>query len=246
MIRIPKPHETILQLGKSDSHIKHDSEFSLLNWNVYKGKNKDHWQREFKQLTQKTDILMLQEAMIDNHMPEFLKNFFSHMHWNIAASFEYFSKKTGVATASRFHSHDTQFLRSSERELFLTTPKISLYSYLLTENKKQKLLLINTHAINFTTTASFVRFLREIIIVIEQHTGPIIFAGDFNTWNKERWELLTQILKQHQVYHVEPKEDPRLLKLDHIFVRDIQVLNSQIHSDTSSSDHWPIEVILKL
>jgi len=46
--------------------------------------------------------------------------------------------------------------------------------------------------------------------------------------------------------HIDFDQDRRILKLDHVFVRHFSVVRAEVHSKIQSSDHFPLELRLKL
>ena len=46
----------------------------------------------------------------------------------------------------------------------------------------QQLLVVNVHAINFVMLHTFEAFIKQLISAMKNHHGPILLAGDFNTW----------------------------------------------------------------
>ena len=247
---IPKRPHSVKEMGGSKFVGTHDI-IKLLVWNVYKGRHREKWAKDFLTLSADKDLILLQEALDDGWMPNIWLQHHPEYHWKMATSFSYRKNNNGVATGSRFQASFIDFLRGTERELFFLTPKVSLASkYKLTNSKlKQKeheLLVINTHVVNFTTTAAFIRFVEELTSMVQDHTGPLIIAGDFNTWNFKRWFHLLRILAQLDIKPVAFDEDSRVLKLDHVFTRGFRVCKANIHHQIFSSDHYPIEVWLEL
>lgn len=209
------------------------------------------WQEDFLRLSLDKDLILLQEALHGGWMPEIWSQHFPQHHWKMATSFAFRDLKTGVATGSRFAVSFVDCLRGKERELFFGTPKISLASKYLfpklqSDVHHDELLVINTHVVNFTTTAGFVRFVEELLAMVDSHQGPLIIAGDFNTWNYRRWFSLLKILAQFEIKPTEFDFDPRMMKLDHVFVRGLRVTKAVIHHQILTSDHYPLEVWLEI
>ncbi|MBX2989432.1 MAG: endonuclease/exonuclease/phosphatase family protein [Bdellovibrionaceae bacterium] len=241
MFRIPKHDQSILIFGESElPHLRKEA-LRLLVWNVWKGRGRDIWRRDLLSLSLDRDLILLQEAVADSSMSSYFQEASSRYEWRMAASFEWRERKTGVATGAVAKPFSSRYLRGREREFFLWTPKVSLStSYSLHEGPE--LLVINTHVVNFTTTSSFVRFVEELVSLIEHHHGPLILAGDFNTWNLNRWQSLLGILFRLGVTPVTFGEDPRFLKLDHVFSRGLKMQSAVVRHDIKSSDHYPLLV----
>ncbi len=220
----------------------------ILIWNVYKGKKGSAWKTDFLNLTQDCDIVLMQEAMLDETMPGLWKEDLKHYQWKMATSFIYRSSshRTGVATGAKFTSKDTKVFRGFDREIFVWTPKVTISSLYQSADLDYSLLVINTHALLVTTTKAFIRYIDGILSTISHHKGPLIFAGDFNTWHSGRWIALLHLLKSYDLEHVVIPNDERKLKLDHVFVRGLDVVTAKVWNTIYSSDHSPLELQVQL
>jgi len=239
---VPDKEKSLITVGSCSEKALPAKDVKVLVWNVYKGKD-PRWEKEFRDIIRGHDLVLLQEAVTDHRMPKIWREDFSHYEWNLAASFHLnASEATGVAIGARAESYDLKFVRTKSRELFLLTPKIALLSQFKIAGHHEKLLVVNTHSLNFTTTNLFIKSVEEKIQQIVDHKGPLIFAGDFNTWNTRRWILLVQMLSQLKLYPVEFRNDSRFFKLDHIFVRGVNVHSTEVLHGFKGSDHIPLEV----
>lgn len=245
MFRIPKQNLHIF----GEPHVGEiaQEEIRILVWNLFKGKKITSFKEDFYKISQKKDFLLLQEAMLDHRMPEFFRGHPDPMHWKQGFSFEYLNgNKTGILTASRSRGQDIELVRSEVRELGFWTPKSTLVSRYSIAQSTERLLVVNTHAINFTWLPSFKSFLLQLEPFFKEHRGPILFAGDFNTWNGSRWEHLCDFVQNYGLKEFHFAEDPRRLKLDHIFIRGLQIKEAKILNWIKSSDHYPLEIIIKI
>jgi endonuclease/exonuclease/phosphatase (EEP) superfamily protein YafD len=244
LVAIPSAKESLICVGACDEKKLPAKDLKVLVWNVYKGKH-PRWAKDFCDVVKGHDLVLLQEAVTDDKMPQIWKNHFPTYAWNMAASFNINPEHaTGVAIGSRVQPTSLQFVRSTGRELFLLTPKIALISTFEIHGHKQSLLVVNTHSLNFTTTAHFVKSIEEKVEEIRHHVGPVIFAGDFNTWNPRRWMALVQMLAALHLHPIEFENDSRFFKLDHIFVRGCKVHKTEILDGFKGSDHVPLEMIV--
>lgn len=244
---IPELDDSLHYFGSAEGEHLPDR-LKILIWNVYKGKRGRAWKNDFLNLTKDCDIVLMQEAMLDGIMPEMWQGDLKNYQWKMATSFIYrsTSHRTGVATGSKFSAKDTKVFRGFDREIFVWTPKVTISSMYATENLEHSLLVINTHALLVTTTKAFIRYIDGVLSTIAHHKGPLIFAGDFNTWNQSRWRGLLHLLKAYGLDHVVIPNDERTLKLDHIFVKDLDVLSAKIWNTIYSSDHSPLELQVQL
>ncbi|HRO68355.1 MAG TPA: endonuclease/exonuclease/phosphatase family protein [Pseudobdellovibrionaceae bacterium] len=248
MFRIPKEEQSILVFGETQKEGLAPDDLKLLVWNVWKGKRGSPWEKDFQNLRKDRSLILLQEAIADERMSQVFREASAPYEWHMATSFSWrFSQHpTGVITGASAKPKNKKSLRGKERELFFLTPKVSLSTLYALPGHENDLLAINTHVVNFTTTSSFIRFIEELVTLIESHSGPLILAGDFNTWNINRWQSLVAILDRMKLVHVDLGVDPRSLKLDHVFVRGLKIRSAQVKSDIVTSDHFPLSVDLEI
>lgn len=246
VFKIPAHEKSLFQFGEAERHAFDSNDLRLLVWNVWKGRRGARFRADFMELIRDRDLVLLQEAVTAPWMSA-LWDDPEHPHeWHLAASFQWTSShENGVATGALARPLARKFVRGASRELFLWTPKVSLGT-LYSIPGGETLLVINTHVVNFTTTAAFVHFVRELVLLIEDHEGPIVLAGDFNTWNFKRWQSLVEILVNLGLEPVNFDADPRLLKLDHVFARGLKLVHAQVRGDIESSDHYPLMVEFRL
>lgn len=93
---------------------------------------------------------------------------------------------------------------------------------------------------NFNFGTPFLRQIQTVYEAIKDHEGPMIWAGDFNTWSKKRFIELRKITELLGLEWLEPENDRRFLKLDHILYRGIIPKYATIGSNVKTSDHFPI------
>jgi len=220
--------------------------FRLLNWNAFKG-DRENWLKAFVAYSGEQDLVTLQEAYLTDEFRALLRA--SHLQWDLATTFLRQQHETGVMTLSRVKPDHVCVQRTMEP--WLSLPKSALISRFPLKGSREALLVANIHAVNFTLgTAAFRTQLRQLKHALEQHDGPIIVAGDFNTWSDERKRVLEQTLIGPLALDKVPF-DPAHLKtvfehnLDYVFYRGLQVVAREVH-DTTASDHNPMWVTFRL
>ena len=247
MVIWKNPQQTLTQWGSGPGQTLQGEPQSLLIWNVYKGQKGLGFAQDLNRLSVGKNFLLLQETILQNQAPPSWKQPLEHFVWNVAQSFEYRYKNmaTGVAIASLTAPVEVDFLRAGARELFWLTPKISLFAEY--DFQGRKVLFVSSHVLNFVSTSVFIRSLEEIAEKISRFQGPVVLAGDFNTWNLKRMLAMKAVFRQLGLEHVEVEDDQRFLKLDHLFVRGLDVLGLEILHSVVSSDHYPLEakIVLK-
>jgi endonuclease/exonuclease/phosphatase (EEP) superfamily protein YafD len=217
---------------------------TILVWNVYKTR-KSGWFDDFIKLIRNKDLVLLQESVLNNSDNSIFENTI-RFEWIMACSHKYRISQiiTGLKTGCVAKSSDQEFLHSPNKEPILNTSKLMLATTYHLENSHEKLLVMNVHAINFVTLKIYANHIDQILSVIQQHSGPIILAGDFNCWNAARREFLFERIKNEGLITVTLDRESRWqhLKqhLDYIFYRDLNLNNAETLSLINSSDHYPI------
>ena len=218
--------------------------FSLVNWNMLKGR-RDGWEQDFHRLVEDGDVVLLQEAHLTDGMLEALR--LSRLNWRLATAFRYRGAEAGVLTASRTDLQGICMQRF--REPVLKTPKTSLVARFPFAGGGH-LVVVNVHAINFTTDESYFReSWQEIEAIVQPHDGPLIVAGDFNTWNAARQAI---VVNTTQRLGLEPVHFPldhrtRILDraVDHVYYRGLVTVDA-VADEVRTSDHNPMRITFKL
>ncbi|MGB5444008.1 MAG: endonuclease/exonuclease/phosphatase family protein [Psychromonas sp.] len=219
--------------------------FTLLNWNIYKQKRQD-WQEELQKLTQKSDLLTLQEI---KYSPEFTAfSAMNNLFYLQNNAFKYQGDVYGVNTLSKVPASHVCATRYAEP--WVITPKTGLATVYPIDKQGQSLLLINIHGVNFTLTATPLKEqIQPYLTLIKSHNGPVIFSGDFNTWSTPRLQEVEQTFQQAGFREALFKSDQRTnifgLPLDHIYYRGLEVIKSASWK-TDASDHTPQRVTFNL
>lgn len=220
------------------------NQLTVTTWNVYKY-GKQGVFNDIRKLYQQSDLLLIQEAV---HTPAWEKVFVSYMpnmNWVMYKSFCQNSNTdaTGVLIGTKAPLAYPKTLLSPGTEPILNTHKASGVGYLQIQNKN--ILIVNTHALNFNLGTDFENHIDQIIQVIRNHAGPVVWGGDFNTWNDSRMSYLLSETKKIGLYQALPHNDNRFLKLDHVFYRGLSHQGTTILEKTTS-DHDAVQSIFTL
>lgn len=218
---------------------------SLLNWNIYKAQ-RENWTTDFNQLIQHQDIVLLQEAVLKEKMYQPLNQ--QQLKWNLNTAFYYDEVETGVLTASIVRPLRSCGLRTNEP--IIRTPKTTLVSEYRLSHGGQNLLVANIHGINFSLgTEVYQQQIDALIHSVQHHNGPLVIAGDFNSWSDERMAIIDQMAEQLSLQAVTYQNQNRLTlfghALDHVFYRNLELVKEESIKVTSS-DHNPIKVTFKV
>lgn len=239
--------ESVVSFGRPQERALKPDSIKTLVWNIKKGEL-GPWQGEFLKYASNKDVVLVQEAyrspLFDATLAMFALN-----KWNLGISFIY--RKTNIATGTMVGSYveptEVTVKHSIDNEPFTDTPKsITMVKYPL-DGRHDELLVISVHAINFRETAPFKRHIDLAAKAIKEHMGPVIFAGDFNTWNGPRTEYLYSLMRRIGMKTVDMKNADARLKfggfpLDHGFTRGLEVKNAEVLPESRGSDHKPIMI----
>jgi endonuclease/exonuclease/phosphatase (EEP) superfamily protein YafD len=218
-----------------------------LNWNVYKGQ-RENWQDDFRQYSNMHDILIIQEAHLDNATEELLDK--THRYWTLNTAFYLNDAVTGVMNASKVKPLYSCGQRTAEPLIRL--PKTGLISYYPVAGQVEYLLVANLHGINFSYGVDVYKHqLNELYEAMRYHQGPIILAGDFNTWSDERMQVLMDYVDRLSLSALDytSHNHTRTLvfgnALDHVFYRGLELVEHNTWYVTSS-DHNPTSASFRI
>ncbi|MDD2369573.1 MAG: endonuclease/exonuclease/phosphatase family protein [Sulfuricurvum sp.] len=234
-----KPHGMIRNTFESQQEQTLPPEFGLLCWNVHKRNIGYKFDLYFNELLERYDIdlLALQEVKINQKDVSLFETF----HYSFAPNIKLLHHSYGVLNGSRILDKETYSLLSSHRESMIRTHKSAIFStYAL--HTGELLLLVNLHAINFRATKIYNKEIETIFEKIVHHRGPMIVTGDFNCWNRQRITLLMKLagslhLKNCEIGHGHLIKSFMNYKLDHIFYRGVQLIESCAVDVQRISDH---------
>jgi endonuclease/exonuclease/phosphatase (EEP) superfamily protein YafD len=227
----------------SEARVLSADGFTLVNWNMYKG-SKTGWEAELDQLIRNADVVILQEAYLNESMTEALRR--SQLNWGLATAFRYRGIEAGVLTASRANFKGICMQRY--REPVVNTPKTSLLARFRLSNGAL-LMVVNIHAINFTVDTDYFRETWQgLEEIVKSHDGPLIVAGDFNTWSASRQRAVESTAQRLELTPVNFTEDQRTRimdrAVDHVYYRDLVVLEAIVLA-VQASDHNAMRVTFK-
>ncbi|MCI5144549.1 MAG: endonuclease/exonuclease/phosphatase family protein [Candidatus Electrothrix sp. AR3] len=248
---IPEPHQVLLERGSgSSSALK--GPIHILVWNIAKGK-KNRFVDDFKQVSKNKDVVLLQEFHQNDQIDQALFQNTSFFY-SIATSFIYDkdNSPTGVATGSTVQPAGSSFQITKHLEPFVKTPKATLLTEYPLADSQHKLLVVNIHGMNRAGFEAFEEQLDRIRLKIENHLGPILFGGDFNTNSKEKREYLYKLINKIGLSEVVFRPDTRTVSglsripLDYIFTKGLNVRDARVMEELEGSDHNALLVVVDL
>jgi endonuclease/exonuclease/phosphatase (EEP) superfamily protein YafD len=136
-------------------------------------------------------MVLFQEALLSDKWQKILSSF-ERFGWGFFRGFQFSGTEisSGVMIGSRYEMQSHHIHSTADREPILRTAKSSGLSYFPIAGRTDQLLVINTHAMNFNFGQPFRSQIEATVRMIEGHVGPMIWAGDFNTWSKGRRSFL--------------------------------------------------------
>ena len=243
-----KPSRLHHSACRDHCHTSIPDTFGMLCWNVYKNNRKHPRFQSFlrKELERRVvDLILFQEARFrDNHHFEL-----PHFSYDAAANLEFKGEFYGVLTASRMESSHAQAYLSEGRESILGPHKSLLLSNYLFDDGSS-LLILNIHAINFRETQRYSKELERFLDLLKEHKGPMILAGDFNSWSNKRMDKLQKIAERLSLTAVTFKETGKVKsfmgkELDFVFYRELELVEAVVMDEHKLSDHNPLFVRFK-
>lgn len=239
----------------SSKPIVQKSEFGpqihVLIWNAFKG-SKQGFKKDASLLMRNKDLTLFQECVLEDEFQELISQN-DQLEVNFAKSWG----SNGVCTSSQVASLDTLAIKTEVRELFVFTPKSTLITtYPMRDREDQliDLMVINVHMINFRAVFAFQKQLEQMREALREHQGPVLVAGDFNTWMRARERRVEKFLAEFGLQEVSFQKnkglrDPRALTfgvLDRAFIRGLEVMHTEVYEEVDSSDHRPFTLQLSL
>ncbi len=202
----------------------------------------------------RTDIFILQEVRVGVHADSGPGHGYSFFHAS-----GYFDPKTGAGLGTAIVATrrvDSVLFQQSDARAFLNTgmPKAVVYAWMSVSDSGQRLLVVSIHAMSMASTRAFRKQMRQVFEVLGNHRGPVILAGDFNTWSKARMRMALDTFTPLGLRIVgddrfvgEKRKSWRGRPLDHVFLRGVE-LQGDIHVGATHglSDHAPLYFRVRL
>jgi endonuclease/exonuclease/phosphatase (EEP) superfamily protein YafD len=216
----------------------------IASWNIHK-QGDAGWQRDLRSLGAANDVVLLQESVLDAELRQLITD--AGLRWVMASSFLHADIDIGVLTAARV----TPLAACTQRvvEPLLRLPKSSVITWFALRERADTLAVVNVHAINFSLSLGAYRAQFDAIgDALADHAGPLILAGDLNTWTAERAKVVRDVARRLGLTEVPFAADRRSVffghELDHIYVRGLALVASSA-TEVTSSDHNPVAATLR-
>jgi endonuclease/exonuclease/phosphatase (EEP) superfamily protein YafD len=232
-------------LASKPGELPSDRELNVVSWNIHRNADPG-WEADLARFAAASDIVILQEATLTTA----LRNQFAKVGrvWTHADAWAFDGINSGVLTAAAAAPESACVQRAAEP--LITLPKSALVAWYRIRGRPELLAVANVHSVNFTLDLTvYQRQLENVIDVLAPHKGPVILAGDFNTWSPVRVQVLEAAAARIGLAEAKPLRGERStfmgMLADYIFVRGLAVEDVWVES-VSSSDHHPIRARLRL
>ncbi|MGF1716377.1 endonuclease/exonuclease/phosphatase family protein [Photobacterium chitinilyticum] len=221
-----------------------DGEFTVSVWNIYK-QQRENWRTALESFSQDSELVLLQEASLNTDLRDYLDD--SVWKVRMANAFKFMNTPAGVMNLSSVNAKSTCAYLAMEP--WLRLPKSALLSeFALSDGST--LIVVNLHGVNFAVGLDeYQEQLDSLRAVLGVHSGPIILAGDFNTWRQARIEVVNRFAESLGLRDVQLRKDQRIKvfgkPLDHLYYRDLRLVRAEAPK-TDASDHNPIIASFRL
>ncbi|MGW9996272.1 endonuclease/exonuclease/phosphatase (EEP) superfamily protein YafD [Pantoea piersonii] len=237
------PPGAMLHLGQAlppGAPLSPDAHLKVLVWNIFKQQRAD-WMSVLQGFGKDAHLVLLQEAQTTPELVQFATS--NYLAADQVPAFVLPQHPSGVMTLASAHPVYCCPLR--EREPLLRLAKSALVTaYPLPTG--DMLMVVNIHAVNFSLGIDvYSKQLGPIGEQILHHKGPVIMAGDFNAWSRQRIHALYRFAREMALKEVRFTDDHRRKAfgrpLDFVFYREMNVSKASVLV-TRASDHNPLLV----
>jgi endonuclease/exonuclease/phosphatase (EEP) superfamily protein YafD len=217
----------------------------ILSWNLHKNTDPG-WDADLARFAARSDLVLIQEAELTAALRQVLGA--AGFDWLLGGSFRLDGHETGVLSAARVRPASACVQRFFEPLLQL--PKATVIARYRVRGVAGTLAVANLHSINFTLGVGEYRAQLEAIAAeLAGHDGPVIVAGDLNTWSDARREVVDEVTRRMGLRPVVPPVDSRTRflgrQVDYVFVRGLEIVDAEAPA-VDSSDHNPLLTTLRL
>jgi len=230
--------------GGSEHDELDSGDIRLVNWNIQKGGDPE-WTTDLATFQARPHLVILQEVPFNTTAWDAVVG---DGYQSFAPGYRTSRAVSGVMTLSTAKPLTQCNLVSVEP--WLRSAKATVITEYGLTDTDQTLLVINVHAVNFTFgTRVFERQIWDAIAVANDHAGPILLSGDFNTWHSRRIAILSEMASSLDLETLNFDEDHRKRvfgqPLDHIYVRGLEAIQATTR-EVNSSDHNPMSARLQV
>ena len=225
-------------------------EIRLLVWNTAKSRN-ESFSHYMNSISGEFDLILMQEAVFSTSAAQSILQFNGFEQCGVSGFGERLRDLDyGLLSLSRVSSIKHSFIQSQVAEPIVNTNKYTLLTYYPIDKSDKMLMVVNLHVVNFVRIEAYKHELNRSLQVLSGHLGPIILAGDFNTWSSARTHYLINTIKQFGLTQVSIASKHRRSRwgtvVDYVFVKDLVVKKVNPMKMLSFSDHIPLNIVVAL
>ena len=165
------------------------------------------------------NVMLVQEINIHSETKQFMAKNVSKMGF-------------GTAITSEFQISEIKQLQSPHSEFGGLIYKRTTIATIM-----KKIQMVSFHGYNGQPFKNIKKLIAHIeAVLVKLCSGPVLFAGDFNTWTQDHLDEVTSKLENFGFHLAYSWPYPgREIPLDHVFVRGLRLVNAS--NVVSRSDH---------
>ncbi len=241
-IELLKDPVALWRIGVCESFQFEKTRIRLAVWNLCKGAGGRLFEHDYRMVCYRSDLILTQEALLsEKGLATFCEPGFEAIH---AASYKRRDGiRDGVMTVARVSSTPaTQRIVCKYPEPVFKTPKVALVTFYRMQGREKSLMVINIHATLIRRVKSALEEIEHLLASLPAHDGPMILAGDFNTFTPGYLSAISNSLESIGLEYVPIPNDPRPTTgaLDQVFVRGLSVERIYVDTAITNSDHFPL------
>ena len=236
---------TAIDAGGQASPALDPAQLRVVSWNLHKQAD-DGWREELSRLAERSDILLLQEAGLTPELRDTLGR--AGYGWLMASSFAYTGIEYGVMIAAR--ARPSYFCTGRSVEPVIGIPKSFIVARFRVAGRSAPIEIATIHALNLMLELGpYEAQLDALGKVLAAHVGPVVLAGDFNTWSEARERAVAELAARLALEPALPNSDTRSRffgrPVDWAYARGVEVLDATAPLVTAS-DHNPLLVTFRI
>ncbi len=240
--------DAFMKMGRPQASALSSESLRVAVWNLCKGAGGRLFEHDYRMVCYRSDLILTQEALLSERgMRVFVEPGFEALH---AASYKRRDgMRDGVMTLARAATgnHFRRIVCKYPEPVF-KTPKVALVSFYKLAGMEQTLMVVNLHATLVRRVEGATEEMHHLLTRLPEHDGPMLFAGDFNTFTPRYLAVVERSLAKVGLDWVRIPDDPRppIGALDQVFVRGLDVGRILVDTTIQNSDHFPLFLDVKV
>lgn len=210
----------------------------LLVWNM-RSAFRDHeavastgWQEELVRFSSEKDLILFQVAVP------------GHQASNAQTDVGMEIQTNCVADAQKHELH-----RAVREDATAKMQGLFLESHYAIAGSKKTLMVLNLCSDSFGQLDAFQKQLEQLNSLLEQHSGAVLLAGDFDSLSGDRLSLFRKCAARANLFETSLTRQSKLAslnqQLDYVFFRGLSLTSLESLSHSSPIEHAPIAATFK-